>query len=98
MKSKNRGLTIKLSGTSQLSFRKKETKKTFSQYLNHYRIEKAKNLLIETVENINEISCSIGYNNTTYFSKKFKSVVGISPKEYRKKMQHKGEKNVDRSI
>lgn len=77
---------------------KKETKKTFSQYLNHYRIEKAKVLLIETAKNINEISRSIGYNNTTYFSKTFKSVVGMSPKEYRKKEQSKGEKNVNRSI
>lgn len=77
---------------------KKETKKSFSQYLNHFRIEKAKQLLIETNKNINEISCTIGYNNTTYFSKKFKTVVGISPKDYRKKEQSKGEKNVNRSI
>lgn len=77
---------------------KKETKKSFSQYLNHFRIEKAKQLLIETNKNINEISCAIGYNNTTYFSKKFKNVVGMSPKDYRKQEQSKGEKNVNRSF
>jgi len=63
---------------------KKETKKSFSQYLNHYRIEKAKQLLSRTEDNVNEVALAIGYNNTTYFSKKFKNIVGVSPKDFRK--------------
>lgn len=62
---------------------KKETKKSFSVYLNHLRIEQAKWLLLHSNHNINEISNEIGYNNTTYFSKLFKKMVGQSPKEYR---------------
>ncbi|MGM9903834.1 response regulator transcription factor [Enterococcus hirae] len=62
---------------------KKETKKSFSTYLNHLRMEKAKYLLIHSKQNINEISNEIGYNNTTYFSKLFKKIVGQSPTEYR---------------
>ncbi|HFC9134457.1 TPA: response regulator [Enterococcus faecium] len=62
---------------------KKETKKSFSAYLNHLRMEKAKQLLLHSNQNINEIASEIGYNNTTYFSKLFKKIVGRSPKEYR---------------
>ncbi|HAQ8955004.1 TPA: helix-turn-helix transcriptional regulator, partial [Enterococcus faecium] len=61
----------------------KETKKSFSAYLNHLRMEKAKQLLLHSNQNINEIASEIGYNNTTYFSKLFKKIVGRSPKEYR---------------
>src|SRR5699024_921976 len=64
---------------------KKETKKSFSTYLNHLRMEQAKWLLLHSEQNINEISNEIGYNNTTYFSKLFKKIVGQSPKEYREK-------------
>lgn len=63
---------------------KNETKKSFSQYLNHFRIEKAKQLLAHTDQNINEIALATGYNNTTYFSKQFKKIVGMTPKDYRK--------------
>lgn len=63
---------------------KKETKKSFSQYLNHFRVDKAKQLLASSEYNINEVAQMIGYNNTTYFSKKFKKIVGMTPKEYRK--------------
>lgn len=62
---------------------KKETKMSFSQYLNQFRIEKAKQLLLVPKYNINEISSMIGFNNTTYFSKKFKKTVGMTPKEFR---------------
>ncbi|MFR8908358.1 MAG: helix-turn-helix transcriptional regulator, partial [Enterococcus faecium] len=51
---------------------KKETKKSFSAYLNHLRMEKAKQLLLHSNQNVNEIASEIGYNNTTYFSKLFK--------------------------
>lgn len=48
-------------------------------------MEQAKWLLLHSEQNINEISNEIGYNNTTYFSKLFKKIVGQSPKEYREK-------------
>ncbi|KAF1296671.1 DNA-binding response regulator [Enterococcus sp. JM4C] len=62
---------------------KKETKRSFSQFLNQFRMEKAQNLLLHSEKNINEIADEIGYNNSTYFSKMFKKMYGVSPKEYR---------------
>lgn len=64
---------------------KKETHYSFSQYLNQVRIKKAQQLLINSYQTINEISEEIGYNNTNYFSKMFKKMNGLSPKEFREK-------------
>jgi two-component system, response regulator YesN len=66
---------------------KKETNKSFSQYLNHYRIKLAQNLLLHSELNINEISEKIGYMSPGYFYKNFKKYCGISPKEFRESYQ-----------
>lgn len=64
---------------------KKELKQSFSQYLNQFRMEKGKNLLLHSEKNINEIAFEIGYNNSNYFSKMFKKMYDITPKEYRER-------------
>ncbi|WP_239644581.1 helix-turn-helix domain-containing protein [Enterococcus crotali] len=67
---------------------KKETKKSFSQYLNQYRMKKAQNLLLYTDDNVNEIADKIGFNNSTYFSQLFKKMNDLTPKEFREKYKH----------
>lgn len=67
---------------------KKETKKSFSQYLNQYRMKKAQNLLLYTDDNVNEIADQIGFNNSTYFSQMFKKMNDLTPKEFREKYKH----------
>lgn len=62
---------------------KKETNRSFSQYLNQIRIKKAQQLLLHSTQTISEIADAIGYNNTNYFSKMFKKLNGITPKEFR---------------
>lgn len=62
---------------------KKEMHNSFSQYLNQIRIKRAQQLLLHSNLNINEIADEIGYNNTNYFSKMFKKLNGITPKEFR---------------
>lgn len=64
---------------------KKEVKTSFSKYLNEYRIQKAQELLRDSNESISEISEDVGYTTTAYFYRNFKSICGLSPKEYRKK-------------
>lgn len=64
---------------------KKETKKSFSQYLNQYRIKEAQNLLVHSDNNINEIAVAVGYTSAGYFYKNFKKICGISPKEFRER-------------
>lgn len=66
---------------------KKETGLGFSKYLNSLRLQHAEQLLRNNeVHNITEIAEICGFEDSNYFSKKFKEVYGISPK----KLQRKG--------
>jgi AraC-like DNA-binding protein len=53
-------------------------------YFNKLRIEEAKGLLSSTNEPIHEIAAYLGFNDEFYFSRLFKKIVGISPKQYRR--------------
>lgn len=64
---------------------KKRTKKTFFGFLNELRISNACKLLIQGNWNISEVCYQSGYNTLSYFNRKFKSIVGISPSEYKQK-------------
>jgi AraC-like DNA-binding protein len=56
------------------------------QYLLQLKIEKAKMLLFNRSKSIKEIAFSLNFDSAFYFSKLFKEKVGVSPKEYRKKL------------
>ncbi|WP_026391367.1 response regulator transcription factor [Haploplasma modicum] len=58
-------------------------KTTFVKYLTNIRMEKAKELLLNTPNKIIEIASLVGYNDPYYFSHSFKKHLGLSPKEYR---------------
>lgn len=62
---------------------KKETKMTFVNYLNHIRMEAAKEMLRSTDMKALEIAEKVGYADANYFSFSFRKNVGVSPKEYR---------------
>ena len=59
------------------------TGKNFIDYLTERRIKKAKELLKHTDLKIYEISNSVGYHDSFYFSNCFKKITGVSPSEYR---------------
>lgn len=52
-------------------------------YLLHYRMIRAAQLLKETRLPIGEIAAQVSYANQLHFSRAFKNVHGISPREYR---------------
>ncbi len=52
-------------------------------FLLHYRMARAAQLLKETRRTIGEIAAQVGYANQLHFSRAFKNVHGISPREYR---------------
>lgn len=56
----------------------------YIDFLTECRIEKAKKLMSDTDTSIKEITFEVGYHDPNYFSKVFKKMTGISPKEYRK--------------
>ncbi|MEH7097823.1 response regulator transcription factor [Neobacillus vireti] len=62
----------------------KEVGVVFSEYLNRYRLEKAKELLKTTHYRAGDIGKKVGYSDTTYFYKQFKKIIGTTPSEWRK--------------
>jgi two-component system response regulator YesN len=61
----------------------KETGETFAEYINQYRIKKAKEQLKNTNLKVHEIARNVGYWETGYFYKQFRKYVGISPTDYK---------------
>lgn len=55
----------------------------FKEWINEVRIRKAMELLETTDLSIKSISDKVGYNNLNYFYRKFNSVTGTTPKNYR---------------
>ena len=60
---------------------------SFSQYLNDLRLTAAAIRLYQTNDSITAIAFQCGFNNSAYFSKRFKEKYHLSPNQYRKKMQ-----------
>lgn len=63
---------------------KKELNVSFVEYINRFRIEKAKELLLNTNLKIYEIAVSVGIRDEGYFSRLFKKITSMRPYEYRK--------------
>ena len=62
---------------------KEETGISLGAYRQRLRIENAKNLLTSTDLTVSEISELVGFGDSLYFSRIFKSKTGLSPTEYR---------------
>jgi AraC-like DNA-binding protein len=63
---------------------KRQTKKTFSQFVNHVRITHATYLLLEKESTIVDVCYESGFNNLSYFNRQFKIFTNKSPLNYRK--------------
>lgn len=61
---------------------KDETGKNYVEWLNRFRIDKAKDLMSETQLTIKEVCFKVGYNDPNYFSRIFKKYEGVAPTEY----------------
>lgn len=57
---------------------------TVNKYMQHKKLEAAKEMLMNSDKNISEIVVSIGLNNRSYFSKIFKEKYGVNPKYFLK--------------
>ncbi len=62
---------------------KKHTGKNFKEQLLARRMQQAAYLLSHTTLTIEDIYSYIGYDNSSYFYRKFKEVYGVSPRDYR---------------
>lgn len=62
---------------------KKNFAMCFSDYLNMYRLEKAKSVLVKSDISVTEVAYEVGYDNPSYFTKIFRVQNGVSPRKYR---------------
>ncbi len=62
---------------------KEEMQVNFIDWLNKYRIEKAKDMLLEPGAKTYEVAEKVGYGDYKYFSQIFKKYTGITPKDFK---------------
>ncbi|MEL6123244.1 MAG: helix-turn-helix domain-containing protein, partial [Bacteroidota bacterium] len=62
---------------------KKQSGKTFTQFVNEFRVIHACKLLSETGRSISDICFDCGFNNFSHFNKQFKDITGKNPTAYR---------------
>jgi AraC-like DNA-binding protein len=62
---------------------KRQTNMTFTDFVNQYRIDMAKNLLIQD-KNVTETCYAVGFESLSYFNKLFNKIVGINPSNFKK--------------
>ncbi|MCQ6265901.1 response regulator [Fictibacillus sp. WQ 8-8] len=62
---------------------KQETGRTITEYITLKRIEKSKELLVNSKTSITDISQQCGFTDINYFSRVFSKMEGVPPKKYR---------------
>jgi two-component system response regulator YesN len=60
---------------------------TITDYLTYVRLENAKIVLADPTSNINDAAVESGFSDVSYFSRVFKKIEGISPREYKNKLK-----------
>lgn len=65
---------------------KQETGKTALEHIHIYLIKEAKNLLLSSENNVAGIAYDLGFESPSYFTRLFKKIVGLTPVQYRDKV------------
>ncbi|OWA34814.1 AraC family transcriptional regulator [Saccharibacillus sp. O16] len=58
----------------------------FNEYVHRLRTAEARNVLLNTDKSVKEIGEGLGYKDMFYFSRVFKRITGVSPREYRSRI------------
>lgn len=65
-------------------FFRKSTGRPFHRYVNEVRVARACGSLTGSQENIAEIAFKAGFGNLANFNRRFREILGVTPREYRK--------------
>lgn len=74
---------LNISEAAFYKFIKKQTKKSYTQIINEFRTHYASKLLMTTDKTISQICFESGYNNLSYFNRKFKEIMKETPHSFR---------------
>ncbi len=64
---------------------KKEMGITLSEYIQRERVEEAKKLLTLTTYSLSDICAWLNFNDQSYFTRVFKKITSMTPRQYREK-------------
>lgn len=71
----------------------KENGKSISQYMREYRLERARQLMMNEDLNVSEAAFRVGFGSASYFSKSFTSYFGYAPSEVNDHVLEKSQTN-----
>jgi len=74
-----------MSVTHLCRYFKKVTGQTITEYIKRYRIDRAKELLIEDEKSITWIAYEVGFESHSYFDRIFHEVTRLTPQEFRRR-------------
>lgn len=74
---------LNISEAAFYKFIKKQTKKTYTQIINEFRVNHASKLLMNSEKPIAQICFESGYNNISYFNRKFKEIMHQTPHDFK---------------
>jgi AraC-like DNA-binding protein len=74
---------VHLSTAAFCRYFKKQTKMTFTDFVNQYRVTQAKTLLLKNVS-VSEAGYEVGFESLSHFNKLFKKLTGENPSAFRK--------------
>lgn len=75
--------SVHLSTAAFCRYFKKQTKITFTDFVNQYRITQAKTLLLQD-KTVTEVCYEVGFDSLSYFNKLFKKLTGDNPSVFKK--------------
>jgi len=78
------------SGMTESSFSRnfrRATGNSYTDFVNHLRINKACQLLMETDRYITNVCYDVGFNNVANFNRRFLQIKGMTPKEFRRQAE-----------
>ncbi len=75
---------LSLSTAAFCRYFKKQTNMTFTEFVNQYRINQAKTLLLQD-NTVSEVCYSVGFQSLSYFNKLFKKLTGQGPRAFKKR-------------
>ena len=80
---------VYLSRSYLSSLFREETGQTLFSYLNQVRVEKSKLFLMDASVSLAEAAALCGFEDQSYFTKVFRKITGMSPKQYRDRLNVK---------